>query len=132
MSGSTVSSPTNHNHVTVSVPARTEFLQLLRLNVAGIAGEIFTIDEIEDLKIAIEEFAALLMALPDAADHLIVRFDLSDDGLVVAGERPWTTAAPIDPGEYLPTILDAVVDRHALEPDGDAARFVFEKTRRER
>lgn len=129
---STVSSTDKSNHVTVSVPARTDFLQLLRLNIAGIAADAFSIDEVEDLKIAIEEFAALVMALPEAGDHLDVRFDLTDDRLVVTGERQWTAVGVIDPGDFLATILDAMVDRHALEPDRDAARFVFEKMRRER
>ncbi len=127
-----MSSPNKRNHVAVSIPARTEFLHLLRLNIAGIAADTFSIDEIEDLKIAIEECAALVLALPEAGDHLEVRFDLSDDRLVVTGERPWSVVGVIDPGEFLPTILDAMVDRHALQSDRDAARFVFEKTRRER
>ncbi len=127
-----MASPRKRDHVTVSVPARTEFLQLLRLNIAGIAGDDFTIDEIEDLKIAIEEFGALMIALAEAGDQLDVRFDRTDDGLLVTGERRWTVVGAIDPGEFLPTILDAVVDRHSVEAAADAARFVFEKTRRER
>lgn len=42
--------------ITLTVPARTEFVGVVRLTIAGVAGRMdFTIEQIEDIKIAVSE-----------------------------------------------------------------------------
>ena len=74
------------------VPARTDFLQLLRLCISGVAADGFGVDEIEDLKIAIEELSAVLITAPDndAADEALrFVFELADDRLECLDIAGW-------------------------------------------
>ncbi len=118
-------------HVELVVPASTAFLQLLRLNVAVVAGAVFDVDEIEDLKIAVEELAAQLLSV-DGGPGLGVSISLGDEGLAVTGERRWSGRGQLAPADYVRTVLDAVVDRYSLETTADAVRFRFEKRVRAR
>lgn len=114
----------------ISVPARTEYFQLLRLCTAGVAGDVFGVDEIDDLKIAIEELAAVLVAAPAAVDGdsaMHFEFDPSGDRLVVEGNRLVDTDSVPITNEFLTTILDAVVDHHAIAASGGELRVRFEK-----
>ena len=117
--------------VRVSVPAHSAFLQLLRLNVAGIAGGIFTTEEIEDVKIAIEELAAFTMAAPAGEPELHVELVANDVLLVVRGWRALDPSGTIEKNEFLPLILDAVVDDYDLDVADDRVSFRFEKRTRE-
>lgn len=65
--------------VTVRLPASSAYLSVLRTATAGLAARLdFTIDEIEDLRIAVDEACAMLLqdAAPDA--DLTCEFDLSE------------------------------------------------------
>jgi serine/threonine-protein kinase RsbW len=71
--------------VELRLPADGAYLSVLRTATAGLAARLdFTIDEIEDLRIAVDEACALL--LPDAADgaHLDCVFSMAPDALTVA------------------------------------------------
>ncbi|HEY1329840.1 MAG TPA: anti-sigma factor [Actinomycetota bacterium] len=51
--------------VTITTPASAEYVHILRVVLAGIlAANDYTIDQIEDLKIAVSEAAAQLLAMP--------------------------------------------------------------------
>ena len=71
--------------VELGVPARTAYVSVLRTTAAALAARLdFTLDEIEDLRIAVDEASALLLtqAVPDS--QLSCRFELSGDELVVS------------------------------------------------
>ena len=112
--------------VLVSVPARTDYLHLIRLNVAGFAASVFDVEAVEDLKIAIEELAARLIEL-DGADELRITFEFGTDGLVAAGNRATDHDGELVVDEFLPTILDAVVDEYEIGIVGGEATFRFVK-----
>ena len=119
-----------NERVQLVVPARTDFLQLLRLCISGVAADGFGVDEIEDLKIAIEELAAVLITAPDndAADEALrFVFELGDDRLVVSGHRRVEGKVTLPENEFLATILDAVLDGHAIEAADGELRIRFEK-----
>lgn len=122
-----MSSLSDSNRVTLSVPARTEFLQLLRLNVAGMAGAAFDVDEIEDLKIAVEELAALLLGVSEGEAELHVTLSLGADMFIVSGARRIDAGEPPELADFLPTILEAVVDRYSFATVEGVTRFEFEK-----
>ncbi len=124
---SSVPPATDAARVDVAVPAATEYLQLLRLNVAALAAASFDVDEIEDLKIAVEELASPLLSIEDAAAELHLSIVLDEQTLAVTGERRWSELRELTLAEYVPTILDAVVDDYELDATDDAARFRFEK-----
>lgn len=77
--------------VTLSLPATGAYLTVLRTATAGLAASLdFTLDEIEDLKIAVDEACAMLVmaAAPDAA--LTCRFELLGDLMRVSVTVPTT------------------------------------------
>ncbi len=51
--------------VRLSLPGRSAFVRLARLNAAGLAADLsFSVDEIEDLRIAVDELFFLLSQHP--------------------------------------------------------------------
>lgn len=60
--------------LTVTVPARPEYVQVLRAVVAGVAARLdFQYDAIEDLKIAVDEACAQLLPLAPSSLTMRVR-----------------------------------------------------------
>lgn len=118
--------------VRVVVPAQTDFLQLLRLNVAGVLGDAgFTIEEIDDVKIAVEELAAILLRAGDG-DELDVTIALEPDGATITGRRAAGSSQDVELEDFVATILDAVVDSSAVDHDGSTATFTLRKRLRGR
>jgi serine/threonine-protein kinase RsbW len=71
--------------VELSVPARTAYVSVLRTTAAALAARLdFTLDEIEDLRIAVDEASSLLLAQAVPDSQLSCRFELSGNELVVA------------------------------------------------
>jgi len=71
--------------VTIKLPAAGAYLSVLRTATAGLAARLdFTLDEIEDLRIAVDEACAMLLsqALPGA--DLECEFQLDDASIRVA------------------------------------------------
>lgn len=118
--------------IVLTVPAETEYLHLLRLNAAALAGSTgLDIDEIEDLKIAVEELGAWLVAIPGLGGQLTARFGVFGGFLSIRGERTGVSIGEtID--DFLVTILDAVVDHHELVSTETSVGFGIQKRIRER
>jgi serine/threonine-protein kinase RsbW len=83
--------------VTVSVPARPEYVRVLRAVAAGVAARLdFTFDRIEDLRIAVDEACGTILGLPDAttvtlqmtSDDTGAEIVVSSDAGVAAGGWP--------------------------------------------
>jgi len=127
-----VSLSPDQNRVTLIVPARTDHLYLLRLNVAAIAGAVFVLDDVEDLKLAIEELGAALVRVPDGDPTLRIDIDLDGETLTVSGHRRTRDPQAIALDGFVETIVDALVDRHTFTRVDDDVRFDFEKRLRDR
>src|SRR3954465_413749 len=71
--------------VTVRLPASSAYLSVLRTATAGLAARLqFTLDEIEDLRIAVDEACAMLLDSGESAAHeLTCRFELATDLITV-------------------------------------------------
>jgi serine/threonine-protein kinase RsbW len=82
--------------VTVKLPADSAYLSVLRTATAGLAARLdFTLDEIEDLRIAVDEACAMLLAQAVPGTDLTCEFELTDDAMSIAvsvltvdGRRP--------------------------------------------
>lgn len=73
------------DEVTVVLPAEGAYLAVLRMVTGGLAARLdFTLDEIEDLKIAVDEACAMLLAAALPGGDLSVTFVLQTDVLHVA------------------------------------------------
>jgi serine/threonine-protein kinase RsbW len=95
--------------VELRLPAAGAYLSVLRTATAGLAARLdFTLDEIEDLRIAVDEACALLIS--DAADgaELTCLFSLSPDALSVSVEVPSRTGRAPRQNTFAWTVLTAL------------------------
>jgi serine/threonine-protein kinase RsbW len=82
--------------VTLRLPAAGAYLSVLRTATASLASRLdFTIDDIEDLRIAVDEACAMLLAQAVPGADLECTFELSGEAIAVAvsvltldGEQP--------------------------------------------
>jgi len=71
--------------VTIKLPAAGAYLSVLRTATAGLAARLdFTLDEIEDLRIAVDEACAMLLAQAVPGADLDCTFSLESDSIRVA------------------------------------------------
>jgi serine/threonine-protein kinase RsbW len=108
--------------VELTVPALTGYLGVVRTATAGLAARLsFTLDEIEDLRIAVDEACVMLLSLPgprpphDAT--LTCRFRVYDDSLAV------TVSARVDEQAAMPveqSFAWQVLTAHAADVMGHA------------
>ncbi len=88
--------PDRRDVVTLRLPAVGAYLSVLRTATAGLASRLdFTIDDIEDLRIAVDEACAMLLSQAVAGADLECTFELTADAIAVAvavltvdGEEP--------------------------------------------
>jgi serine/threonine-protein kinase RsbW len=70
--------------VTVRLPADSAYLSVLRTATAGLAARLdFNLDEIEDLRIAIDEACAMLLAQAVPGTDLTCEFELTDNAMSI-------------------------------------------------
>ena len=115
--------------VTIKLPAAGAYLSVLRTATAGLAARLdFTLDEIEDLRIAVDEACALL--LPDAVpgEPLTCRFVLDADQLEIAVLAHSSTGRTPGRDSFAWTVLSAL----AGEVEADATDGVVRLTLRKR
>ncbi|HEX2312826.1 MAG TPA: anti-sigma factor [Thermomonospora sp.] len=71
--------------VTVRLPADSAYLSVLRTATAGLAARLdFTLDEIEDLRIAVDEACAMLLAQAVPGTDLECQFELTGEAMRIA------------------------------------------------
>ncbi|HEY2948557.1 MAG TPA: anti-sigma regulatory factor [Micromonosporaceae bacterium] len=109
--------------VRLTVPADVGYLGVLRTATAGLAARLhFALDEIEDLRIAVDEACAMLLAIATDDAELSCRFAVSDNALTVE------VTAPITAGARLPAassfawkVLTALTTEASAEAVGGRA-----------
>jgi len=75
---------TTQDHVTVCMPAEGAYLSVLRTATAGLAARLdFTLDEIEDLRIAVDEACAMLLSQAIPGTNLECAFDLGAEDMTI-------------------------------------------------
>ena len=108
--------------VTIRIPASPAYIGVVRLVAAGLATRLsFTIDEIEDLKIAVDELCAYLTGAHGREGTLHIRFTLHDDHIEISGtgEVSPEQRARTELSEFSRMILDTVADSASLDrPNG--------------
>jgi serine/threonine-protein kinase RsbW len=109
--------------VRLTIPAALEYVRIVRLTASGVASRLgFDIEEIEDLRVAVDELASLVVEAADG--ELDVVFSVRDDTLQIEGEAPVPDGAARDTVEELTgQILAAVVDEWLLERTDRGLRF---------
>jgi len=121
----------SEDEVRLAVPAKPEFLGLARVTAAGLASRLgFTYDQVEDLRLAIDEICFGLTGSKGRDGILELHFRLSPDALSVRGEGHFSVPGPVHLSELSEVILDALVDEHSLQAGAGGPRFQLLKKRR--
>jgi len=110
----------NHPDVELRIPADSAYLAVLRTATAGLAARLdFTLHDIEDLRIAVDEACA--MVLPQARENsdLTCTFDLDASKLTVAVTAECDSPRPPNRDGFAWTVLAALTNEVAAEVDGD-------------
>lgn len=106
--------------VQLAFPALTEHVRLARLVASGLVAQAgFSVDEIEDLRIAVDELCSLLVdhAAPDSRIELA--FTLDHRAITMVGSAPSGSAGDgFEADELSRLILRAAVDHHTVRGDG--------------
>jgi hypothetical protein len=101
----------------VIVPLRTRYASTVRMIAASLGAEAgFTVDEIDDLRLALDEIFSLL-AEHHVGDRVRTTFQLDGDQLV-AGLRLESGQVDVEPDELAANILRSVVDRYEFSNGG--------------
>ena len=116
--------------VELRLPPQGAYLSVLRTATASLASRLdFTLDDIEDLRIAVDEACALLLpkAAPDA--ELRVRFTLAADRLDVAVSLATVDGQPPLRDTFAWTVLTALAGDVDSAVDGDVVTVTLSKHR---
>ena len=119
--------------VELVVPARNRFVSAARLVAAAVATDVdFTVDDLDDVRIAIDESMTVLIAAASPSESIRITFAASapdEDGPgrvrivgAVTSERLTASRPPVD--ALVTHILTAVTDEYDLAAD----RFEFVKS----
>jgi serine/threonine-protein kinase RsbW len=116
--------------VEVRIPAAVVYVSTLRLTAASLAARCdLTIDDIEDLRLAVDEACALL--LPHAVDEsmLEARFELAQGRLAVDTTVVSGHDAEPDRSGFAWTVLGALASSVEVHKDGDRLTIRVTKSR---
>jgi serine/threonine-protein kinase RsbW len=111
--------------IRLTVPAALEYVRIVRLTASGVASRLgFDVEEIEDLRVAVDELASLVVESADGGD-LSVQFAVQDNALRIEGEAALAAGradnARVD--DLTAQILAAVVDEWDLSTAEGSVRF---------
>jgi serine/threonine-protein kinase RsbW len=115
--------------VRLEIPASPEFLRVARMMAAGVASRLgFTLDEVDDLRIAIDELCFCLVGRAGRPGTVEIRYLMSPEGLSVEGTGHFTDRASEEPrlSPLSVQILEAVTDECQVEgrPEGPWFRLL--------
>ena len=141
---------TRGGDVRLVVPAEPEYLRLVRLTAAGLASRLgFTFDEVEDLRIAVDELCFHLLGQADGLDGegasesggagemsvngaaprtMDLTYSAGDGCITITGRTGLTGPVP-EPSELSEQILDALVDEHEVSGGDGVITFRLKKQR---
>lgn len=121
--------------VRLVVPAAPEYLRLVRLTAAGLASRLgFTFDEVEDLRIAVDELCFHLLgdsdddASPEDLRTMDLVYSAGRDVITITGRTGLSGGVP-ERSELSEQILDALVDEHEVSGDDAMITFRLKKQR---
>lgn len=116
--------------VTLRVPPLADHLALLRTVVGGVAArEQFTLEQVDDLRMAVEEAAVQLLRRNDGSP-LVLQATVGLDKLELDISTGVSAGEPVfDPTSFSWMILDALSDDLVSDSDGSIARLRLTKQR---
>jgi serine/threonine-protein kinase RsbW len=128
---STLPPRNTRDQVTIRLPAEGAYLSVLRTATAGLAARLdFTLDEIEDLRIAVDEACAMLLAQADPGTSLECDFTLGRDTMTIAVSARSRLGQPPSRDTFAWTVLSALAGSvDSSVGSGDRVTIVLRKSR---
>ncbi len=106
--------------VVLRLPAQGAYLSVLRTATASLASRLdFTLDDIEDLRIAVDEACAMLLSQAIAGAELTCTFELLPEGLSVAVAVPTVDGKVPSRETFAWTVLTALAGDVDASVDAD-------------
>lgn len=113
--------------VRVMVPAELGYLRMVRLAAAAFGDRLgFDVDEIEDIRVAVDELASCLIERASNTDPLTVVLSATEESLLVSGYVPSTEGPVLD--TLTSQILGAVVNSYDTGNSDGMAWFHLRKS----
>ncbi|GAA4072833.1 anti-sigma factor [Nonomuraea soli] len=117
--------------VSARLPADSAYLSVLRMITAGLAARIdFTLDEIEDLRIAVDEACAMLLGEAVPGTDLTAEFELAGQEMQVRVEVATVGSSAPKRDDFAWMVLTALADEvDAVTDSPDRMAIVLRKRR---
>ena len=119
------------DEVKLVMPASPEFVRLARVTATGLASRLgFSYDEIEDLRLAVDELCHAVIGPSGRTGVLALRFTTADGWLEVSGTGHFDPGGPpLALSELSHQILTALVDEHDVSTDEEGRPAVRARKR---
>jgi serine/threonine-protein kinase RsbW len=118
------------HHVTLTIPADGAYLSILRTATAGVAARLdFTLDGIEDLRMAVDEACALLLPQSKAESNLRCAFDVGESSLTIAVTAESSSPKPPRRDGFAWTVLTALTTDVDATVDGSSVTLKLTRER---
>ncbi len=128
--GSAPGAVAGQQQVVLTVPAETAYASILRTTTAGLAARLdFTLDDIEDLRIAVDEACALLLPEATLGSSLRCRFGLEQDCLTVAVTVPSPEPRTPPQDGFAWTVLSALATTVVATSDDESVTITLARRR---
>ena len=115
--------------VELRIPADSAFLSVLRTATAGLAARLdFTLDDIEDLRIAVDEACAMVLPQAVSGTDLNCAFYLGGDTLRVAVAAECDSPRPPSQDGFAWTVLSALTSSLDAQVEGDTLIVTLSRT----
>ncbi len=102
--------------IRLTIPAEPRLLRLARMTAATIAVDLgFSLQDIEDVRVAVDELAAVLIEGDEPGTVLELAFRSDGESILVSGEVVGGTGATPELHAVARELLDLVADDYAVE-----------------
>lgn len=116
--------------VTLAFPARTQNVSLARTVTAAMAARAdLPLDQLEDVRLAVDEAVSQLIADASAGAQVTCAFRISGAGLDIQVSAPSTSGRVPPTGTFSWTVLTALVDRVSATVDDGTVTLALQVTR---
>jgi anti-sigma regulatory factor (Ser/Thr protein kinase) len=117
--------------VRLSLPASPRYLAAARVVAASLGAESgLSVDDLEDLRLGVNELVSVLVESGDAGDRVELEFETDGGSITVRGQRSGDTGRPLEVDELTARIVEAVADHHEI--DGSSFSLTKASSIRER
>ena len=112
----------------LSFPARSGFLRICRITTTTYAADLgFDVDELDDLRLAVDEAVTWLLRDDEAGGEVSLTLDVAGSQLAIRGERHSDEVPAREVDDLVHAILGATLDNYELTSEPGHRSIRLEK-----